>query len=106
MQAGGNAPRSWDGLLYTSDPEARALNQAYCDGYEALVGAGVIFDGLSMPLFNAIVYACAWWLKTGWLGFRNREMTWVLKGLRDSLRLIASDSGSPAALKFCSCLTV
>lgn len=44
----------WEGLLYTSDPEAMALDQAYCAAYEELLAAGVIYDDVSMNVFRQL----------------------------------------------------
>lgn len=35
----------WEGTLYALDPAVRALNQGYCAQAEALLAAGVFFDG-------------------------------------------------------------
>lgn len=35
----------WEGMLFTPDPAVRALNQGFCAQAEALLAAGIVFDG-------------------------------------------------------------
>ncbi len=44
----------WDGFLFTLDPDAIAMNEAYCAGFEAALAAGFFYDGVSMPIFKQV----------------------------------------------------
>lgn len=44
----------WEGTLFTNDPAVQALNQAYCAQVQALLGAGVLFDGAGGPLIKQL----------------------------------------------------
>jgi hypothetical protein len=36
----------WEGMLWSTDPAVRAMNQAYCAGLEAQLAGGIYFDGV------------------------------------------------------------
>ncbi|HYG62425.1 MAG TPA: hypothetical protein VEL74_07575, partial [Thermoanaerobaculia bacterium] len=45
----------WEGMLYSQDPQVRALNQGYCAALEAQLAAGAVFDGVGINVFKAVV---------------------------------------------------
>lgn len=44
-----------EGALYAEDPAVLALNQGFCDGLEAQLAAGQIYDGQNLPFIRAAV---------------------------------------------------
>lgn len=45
----------WEGILHTSDPAVRALNQGYCAADEAQLAAGAVYDGVGGNVFSMVV---------------------------------------------------
>jgi len=45
----------WEGMLFTPDPAVTALNQGYCAGIEAQIGAGLVFDGVGGNILKRVV---------------------------------------------------
>lgn len=44
----------WEGTLFTTDPAVRALNQAYCAQGQALLAAGVFFEGAGTAVIKQL----------------------------------------------------
>jgi pimeloyl-ACP methyl ester carboxylesterase len=44
----------WEAMLYSADPQVRALNQGYCAADEAELAAGMVFDGLMNSVFKDV----------------------------------------------------
>lgn len=44
----------WEGMLFSNDPAVVALNQGYCAGLQAQIGAGIVYDGFGNNLFKKI----------------------------------------------------
>ena len=44
----------WEGILATSDPAVRALNQGYCTALEAQIAAGALFEGVGANVFKDV----------------------------------------------------
>lgn len=44
----------WEGMLYSPDPQVRALNQGYCAADEAQLAAGAVYDGVSTNVFREV----------------------------------------------------
>ena len=36
----------WEGILYSQNPQVRALNQGYCAALQAQIAAGILYDGV------------------------------------------------------------
>jgi pimeloyl-ACP methyl ester carboxylesterase len=47
----------WEGMLFSNDPVVRALNQGYCAGLQAQIGAGLIYDSVGGNVFKEIARA-------------------------------------------------
>jgi pimeloyl-ACP methyl ester carboxylesterase len=45
----------WEGILHTTDPAVRALNQGYCAADEAQLAAGAVYDGVGGNVFSMVV---------------------------------------------------
>ncbi len=45
----------WEGMLFSSDPQVRALNQGYCAGLEVQIAAGSYFDGVGPAVIKQVV---------------------------------------------------
>lgn len=45
----------WEGMLATSDPVVRAMNQQFCAAQEAQIAAGAVYDGVSGNVFQMVV---------------------------------------------------
>lgn len=45
----------WEGGLYTTDPAVQAHNQPFCAQLEALLGAGIYYDGVGSSLLKTLV---------------------------------------------------
>jgi hypothetical protein len=41
-------------MLYSTDPQVRALNQGYCAAEEAQLASGIVFDGLMNSVFKDV----------------------------------------------------
>jgi pimeloyl-ACP methyl ester carboxylesterase len=44
----------WEGMLFSNDPQVRALNQGYCAGLQAQLAAGLIYDGVGGNVFKEV----------------------------------------------------
>ncbi|HEX9941919.1 MAG TPA: hypothetical protein VGG03_07885 [Thermoanaerobaculia bacterium] len=44
----------WEGMLFSNDPQVRALNQGYCAGIEAQIAAGAVYDGVGANVFREV----------------------------------------------------
>jgi pimeloyl-ACP methyl ester carboxylesterase len=44
----------WEGMLYSENPQVRALNQGYCAALEAQIAAGAVFDGVGTNVFREV----------------------------------------------------
>lgn len=44
----------WEGMLYSEDPQVRALNQGYCAALEAQIAAGAVYDGVGTNVFREV----------------------------------------------------
>lgn len=44
----------WEGILHSEDPAVRALNQGYCEGLEAQLAGGVVYDGVGPNVFKEV----------------------------------------------------
>ena len=44
----------WEGMLFSNDPQVRALNQGYCAGLQAQLAANVVFDGVGANVFKEV----------------------------------------------------
>ena len=49
----------WEGMLVSQDPAVQGLNAGYCAGTQAVVDAGITFDGVGNGVFKAIVQYAA-----------------------------------------------
>lgn len=47
----------WEGMLASDDPAVLALNDGYCDGLEAQLAAGLVFDGVGTNVFKQVASA-------------------------------------------------
>lgn len=45
----------WEGMLFSNDPQVRALNQGYCTALEAQLAANLFFDGAGTSVFRQVV---------------------------------------------------
>lgn len=43
-----------EGTLYDTDPQVRAINQGFCDMFDALLAQGVYYDGQQLPAFKLV----------------------------------------------------
>lgn len=54
------APDAWagamllEGTIHTADPAVRALNLPYCQAYEALLAAGLVYDGQTTAMIKLV----------------------------------------------------
>jgi pimeloyl-ACP methyl ester carboxylesterase len=46
----------WEGMLFSLDPDVRALNIPYCAQQEALLAAGLYFDGVGAGVIKQVTY--------------------------------------------------
>lgn len=44
----------WEGMLFSQNPEVRALNQGYCAALEAQLAAGAVYDGVGVNVFKEV----------------------------------------------------
>lgn len=44
----------WEGMLYSEDPQVRALNQGYCAAGQAQLDAGVVYDAVGIGIFKQV----------------------------------------------------
>jgi pimeloyl-ACP methyl ester carboxylesterase len=44
----------WEGMLSTSDPTVRAINQGYCATLEAQIAGGAVYDGVGTNVFKQV----------------------------------------------------
>jgi pimeloyl-ACP methyl ester carboxylesterase len=44
----------WEGMLFSNDPQVRALNQGYCAAEEAQLAAGLVYDGVGVNVFKTV----------------------------------------------------
>jgi pimeloyl-ACP methyl ester carboxylesterase len=44
----------WEGILWSEDPQVRALNQGYCAFDEAQLAAGAVYDGVGPNVFKEV----------------------------------------------------
>lgn len=49
----------WEGMLLSLDSAVQALNTDYCNAGQALVGAGIAFDGVGTSLFKTVAQHAA-----------------------------------------------
>ncbi|HEX7180607.1 MAG TPA: alpha/beta hydrolase, partial [Thermoanaerobaculia bacterium] len=44
----------WEGILFSQDPQVRAMNQGYCAALEAQLAAGAVYDGVGVNVFREV----------------------------------------------------
>lgn len=44
----------WEGMLFSRDPQVRAMNQGYCAALEAQLAAGLFWDGATSGVFKLV----------------------------------------------------
>jgi pimeloyl-ACP methyl ester carboxylesterase len=44
----------WEGMLLSHNPQVLALNQGYCAGLQAQLGAGILYDGVGGNVFKEV----------------------------------------------------